>query len=175
MRKIYKCDWCGKEFERLECQMRGKKMAFCCRQCQADYRSKEHNPDGRPITRHPHLSEYNREHNKERMTEEVRAKLSKAGRKRMLNTGEGKCYRKYYGRAEHRVVAEQMLGRPLLPSEIVHHINGNKRDNRPENLFIFPSQSAHTRWHARLKRGEVMPDEVRALCVPAKSHRQDRT
>lgn len=166
MRKIYKCDWCGKEFERLECQMKGKKMAFCSRQCLADYRSKEHNPDGRPITRHPHLSEYNKEHNKERMTLEVRTKL----RNSRLGSGEQKGYGKYYSRKEHRVVAEQMLGRPLKPEEVVHHINGNKRDNRPENLFIFPSQSAHTRWHARLKRGEVMPDEVRALCVPAKSH-----
>lgn len=49
---------------------------------------------------------------------------------------------------EHRLVMAQWVGRPLLRTEVVNHINRNPRDNRRENLEMYPSNGDH-------KRGEV--------------------
>lgn len=48
---------------------------------------------------------------------------------------------------EHRLVMEAKIRRYLLPTEFVHHINGNKKDNRIENLELMKSKKEHAQKH----------------------------
>lgn len=69
---------------------------------------------------------------------------------KMRYTGNKDTYVKRGGRHEHRVVAEEeILGRKLKDNEIVHHKNGDKKDNRPENLEVM-TQSEHIHEHIDL-------------------------
>lgn len=57
-------------------------------------------------------------------------------------------YEKAGKRAVHRLVAAKMLGRPLRRGEVVHHVDGNIRNNDPSNLRVYESQAEHMREHA---------------------------
>jgi hypothetical protein len=67
-------------------------------------------------------------------------------------TGRRDNYVKFYGRHHHRVIAEQILGRPLEKGEIVHHKDGDKWNNSPDNLEVM-TQSEHCTLHLKQRWG----------------------
>lgn len=78
--------------------------------------------------------------------------------------GKGLTYTKRNGRHEHRVVAEEMLGRSLTSNDIVHHINHDKKDNRPENLSVM-SRSEHAALHLHHRWHKDRKEDTCRFCI----------
>jgi hypothetical protein len=52
---------------------------------------------------------------------------------------------------EHLLVLEKAFGRPILKTEVIHHIDGNRQNNLVGNLILFKTNSMHVGFHNRLK------------------------
>ena len=70
---------------------------------------------------------------------------------------------------EHRMVMELHLGRALDKKEVVHHISGDRTDNRIENLELHESHSKHMSEHSgecadRMKKASEATRSVPATC-----------
>jgi hypothetical protein len=65
--------------------------------------------------------------------------------------GEGSRGRKDGYRLEHHLVTEDVIGRPLESGEVVHHINGDKTDNSPSNLYLCTTSADHRHIHKQLE------------------------
>ena len=134
-----KCVLCGVIFQKKLIEM--SEHNFCCREHFYRWNAER-------------IRKYNQTTNP--MNKPGGVLTSRIRRGQMLRgSGEGKAYRKMLGRHEHRKVAEEILGRPLQKGEIVHHIDGDKLNNAPENLMVLSSQAEHARLHFSKKAGDV--------------------
>ena len=139
MRKVWfncKCLNCGNGFHLMPSKIKRGWGKYCCKKCQIEHRRIIYVGKGNPF--------YGKHH-----TKEVKVILSSQKFKRGWSLTEGyiRLYEKgNRGQLLHRKIMEEILGRKLKRSEVVHHINQNRTDNRPKNLQVM-SIGEHIKYH----------------------------
>jgi hypothetical protein len=53
---------------------------------------------------------------------------------------------------EHIKIMSELVARPLIKGEVVHHINFQRDDNRQENLYLYANRSAHLKGHGSIHK-----------------------
>lgn len=142
-----KCLWCGKEFETKTCRLKTGRGKYCSRSCSAKTKTVGDRNyfwrGGRTINSGGYI--------------EVKAHFHPF-----------KTQRGYV--REHILVVEQHLNQHepnsnwliklgdnkyLNPNVTVHHVDGNRKNNKIENLYVFDSNNEHSKYETNLRYGNV--------------------
>lgn len=143
----FQCDQCGKWAAQNKFNYdNSKHHHFCSRKCLSDYGRVDFNcPQcGKQVTQFKSQYELNNAHFCSRKCANDFHRvgwINPEGYRRM--SVNGKCC------AEHRIIMEKILGRTLFKGETVHHINGQRADNRPENLELRMDGNHPQGWSVR--------------------------
>ena len=144
-KRDYVCAHCDATFQRYPSTVRGRRV-FCSRRCTGRAQMGPKNPDwkgGRYV-------EPGKGYILLRMPKHHRA-------------------RKNGYVLEHIVAMEEKLGRRLRLGEVVHHLNRDQADNRPENLAVYASNGEHLRQEGHHRKRQPpcpcgRPAVARRLC-----------
>ncbi len=139
---IVGCIQCGKEREITRQQIRRTKYTGLCAHCSRDSRKGETHPSWRGGQR---LGGQNGDY----MT---------------IHKPEHPFANKGGYVLQHRLVAEDILGRYLYPEEIPHHLNGDTKDNCWSNIIVLSNQSSHAKLHKHLEHSaSIYQQKIGAL------------
>ena len=164
-RSIFICQTCKKEFEIRNCYLkRGYGNKYCSYEC---YRAlsriertclncgKKFTAKRSEVEKKSGGKFCKREcYDKWRLDNKIKRFVDQQGYIRILRPKHPRANKEGYI-YEQVEVCEKIINRHLNKSELPHHCNFKRNDNRPENLYLFPSKSEHSSYHRNFENGKV--------------------
>lgn len=130
IRIVVKCEFCDKESRKIPYSVNNSKKHFCSMKCYSSYKKGSNHPrwlGGRKVDKDGYVLVYKPTH----VNADIRGYIR-----------------------EHREVLENDMGRLLEKSEVVHHIDGDKGNNKVENLMLFGNHGEHLSFHRLVRLRE---------------------
>jgi hypothetical protein len=148
----FSCKNCGEKVKRFPSRYR-KGSEFCNMKCRCEYIAKQNEKECETCGEVFIAKNKNR-----RFCSHECATVGNSGEKAfswkggIYNTTQGYRAIKIDGKyvLEHRLIAESVLGRPLKRKEVVHHVDGNKKNNCHTNLVIM-EKHMHDKLHMEMR------------------------
>lgn len=141
-----RCEQCGKEYKTYKAWLKKYSHHFCSRICKYEWnKTLKGYWKGKKMPFMKRNKHINGEMNP---NWKGGRRIDKSGYILIYSPQHPYCDGDKYVR-EHRIIMEKRLNRYLFPQEVVHHINGNKSDNRIKNLLLLPNESEHRKLHAK--------------------------
>jgi len=170
--KIVKCSSCGKEIYRMQCHLKQNVTFYCSYKCMGKGKVKKHtslkcNLCGKNYRIRPSVYKWAniRGHKNNFCSRECSRKYPRPKKHKDRKINDKGYILVYFPKHprpignvyvyEHRRVMELYLGRFLEKDEHVHHINGDKQDNRLENLKLTEPHS-HAGEHYKHRKLNVL-------------------
>lgn len=162
-----KCDYCYSDMYIIPIKFKLHKRHFCNLFCCRNFRKENPEIYNTPErNRNVSLGRIGLKQSKEAKQKMSLAKKGKVIGDKNSNWKGGKSFVKGYIRVyspthlysiknyvlEHRLIAEQFLGRFLTKEEVIHHLDENKKNNKPENLLYFKTNGEHLSFHNKIRQ-----------------------
>ena len=145
MKTEFKCASCGTSVFRYDCQLKKTRTVYCSKACVGASKR-----NGSTLDCQHCGKQFYRRFGEQDIGERINQFCSKEcyGDHRAA-TIKATTYKKIVARHAHRIIAEEIIGRPLREGEVIHHVDGNKHNNHPINLALMPDQSTHMKMHSK--------------------------
>lgn len=134
-----KCEQCNSEY--FISSYKNKTSRFCSQKCLLEWKKIY----VFPLHKAPWLSELNKQPGRNAKISRDFAEQRGINQRGQVRT-HGRSYPKMNSKHIHRQVMEKFIGRKLEYSEVVHHIDGNNKNNDINNLMVM-SRGEHSRLH----------------------------